>query len=378
MKKILVFIDWYLPGYKAGGPIRSMANMISNLKEEYCFYVVCRNTDYLENIPYKNIKPGEWNQLSDNENVYYIDNSSLSSKSLKRIIKSENFDLVYINGVYSYYFSILPLILSKKLRFKKIIVAPRGMLSNQAFSSKKLKKAVFIKLAKILGHFKNIVFHVTSPTEEKDIQLLNLKPKDIQQIANLSPFVLKNEATEIEKKSGELKLVSIARVSPEKNTLFALECLSQGFKGRIYFSIYGSVYNKEYWKQCLETISCLPENIEVVYKGEINNNEVISILHQNHFLFLPSKGENFGHSILESFIAGRPVIISNKTPWLNLQDKKLGWDIDLNKEFFAQAIQEAVMLNNQEYQMITESCKDYAIKLTDNSRLKEGYRILFG
>jgi len=26
-KKILVFIDWYLPGYKAGGPVRSMANI---------------------------------------------------------------------------------------------------------------------------------------------------------------------------------------------------------------------------------------------------------------------------------------------------------------------------------------------------------------
>jgi glycosyltransferase involved in cell wall biosynthesis len=378
MKKILVFIDWYLPGYKAGGPIRSMANMISNLKEEYCFYVVCRNTDYLEVEPYKNIKSGEWNQLSDNEYVYYKENNLLSSKSIKKIISSGNFDLIYINGVYSYYFSILPLFLSKKLGFEKIIVAPRGMLSNQAFSSKKLKKTIFIQLVKLFGLFKNIIFHVTSPTEEKDIKLLNLKPKNIWQIANLSPAILKNQASEIEKKSGELKLVSIARVSPEKNTLFALECLSHQFHGKIYFSIYGSIYNKEYWKQCLETISRLPENIEVVYKGEINNNEVISILQENHFLFLPSKGENFGHSILESFIAGRPVIISNKTPWLNLHDKKLGWDIELNSELFAQAIQEAIMFNNQEYQLIAESCKEYAIKLTDNSKLKESYKKLFG
>jgi hypothetical protein len=31
-KKILVFVDWYLPGYKAGGQIRSVASMVGHLK----------------------------------------------------------------------------------------------------------------------------------------------------------------------------------------------------------------------------------------------------------------------------------------------------------------------------------------------------------
>ncbi|MBI9061941.1 MAG: hypothetical protein JEZ14_08115 [Marinilabiliaceae bacterium] len=45
-KKILIFIDWFLPGYKAGGPVRSMANMVEYLMEEYDFFIVTRNTDY--------------------------------------------------------------------------------------------------------------------------------------------------------------------------------------------------------------------------------------------------------------------------------------------------------------------------------------------
>ena len=32
-KKILIFIDWYLPGYKAGGPVQSVANLVENLKD---------------------------------------------------------------------------------------------------------------------------------------------------------------------------------------------------------------------------------------------------------------------------------------------------------------------------------------------------------
>jgi glycosyltransferase involved in cell wall biosynthesis len=379
MKKILVFIDWYLPGYKAGGPIRSMANMIASLKTNYSFYLICRNADYLESVPYENIIAGEWNILSENESVYYIDSGRLSVRLLKKLIKSKEFDMVYINGIYSFFFSIIPLILSKRLKFNKIIVAPRGMLSNQAFSAKKIKKKLFIIFAKLFNLYKNVIFHVTSLVEESDIQNLRLKQTKIEMLPNLAPIISEKSIKNIEKSVGELNLVSIARISPEKNTLFALECLAAcRYQGKINFSLYGSIYNREYWKQCMETISHLPDNIEVVYHGEIDNSKVINVLQNHHFLFLPSQGENFGHSILESFIAGCPVIISNKTPWHNLEEKNLGWDLGLEKEIFARIIQEAIDLNNEQYQLLSDSCKKYALNITNNAELKENYVSMFG
>ena len=44
-KKILIFIDWFLPGYKAGGPIQSVVNLINHLGHEYDFDVVTSNKD---------------------------------------------------------------------------------------------------------------------------------------------------------------------------------------------------------------------------------------------------------------------------------------------------------------------------------------------
>jgi len=35
MKKILVLQDWYYPGFKAGGPIKSIRNIVNNLKDEF-------------------------------------------------------------------------------------------------------------------------------------------------------------------------------------------------------------------------------------------------------------------------------------------------------------------------------------------------------
>ena len=38
--KVLILCDWYEPGYKAGGPIQSITNLIIALENKYTFKVV--------------------------------------------------------------------------------------------------------------------------------------------------------------------------------------------------------------------------------------------------------------------------------------------------------------------------------------------------
>jgi len=71
-KKILIFIDWFLPGYKAGGPIRSVANLTAHLFSEFEFLIITRNNDYLEKSPYPNVKANQWVNFSENIKVYYL------------------------------------------------------------------------------------------------------------------------------------------------------------------------------------------------------------------------------------------------------------------------------------------------------------------
>lgn len=44
---------------------------------------------------------------------------------------------------------------------------------------------------------------------------------------------------------------------------------------------------------------------------------------------MPTFNENYGHAIVESFVAGLPVVISDRTPWRNLEKINAGWDIPL-------------------------------------------------
>jgi len=370
-KKILIFIDWFLPGFKAGGPIRSIANIIEHLSKDFIFKIITTNTDYLEKTPYKNIESNKWTSFNKSTSVYYFSKEKLTKNRLIKIVREADFDIAYINGIYSFYFSILPLFILRKSK-KKIIVAARGMLSKHAFSSKNIKKTVFLKLSKLFKLYKNVCFQATDINEATEIKNILNNYKEIITIPNLPKKITYSENKKKEKEVGTIKLVSIARISTEKNTLFALQMLNRqnfNYKGKIELDLFGSIYDEEYWQKCQIQIQKTPGNISVSYKGSIESSKVHKTFSEYHFSFMPSKGENFGHSILESFSAGCPVITSNQTPWQNLEQKKVGWDISLRDEKkFQDVIQKCINMKQEEYDIISENAFNFAKDFLENSQ----------
>ncbi|RAU83282.1 glycosyltransferase [Pontibacter arcticus] len=378
-KKILVTIDWFLPGYKAGGPIQSCANLVQHLKPDYDFYILTRDTDYCETVPYQNIQPNTWVKLEDHVQVFYFSAAHLKYKSLFNVIKQVGPDVAFINGIYSLYFSILPLFILKRLNHQKIIVSARGMLAQSAINVKGGKKKLFLKAIKASGLYKGIRFHATNEEEEKAIGNAISPTANVVIAPNLPK--LTDEVAHVlrNKQRGQLNLVSIARISPEKNTKYALALLAD-YKGseHINFDIYGPVYNADYWQACEEVIRQLPDNIKVKYKGSVQSDKVAATLSHYHALFLPTQGENFGHIILESFTAGCPVIISDQTPWRNLEKDKLGFDLPLaepNK--FRQAIQQLTQMDQQEYNIWSERAYFYGNKFINNAEPVQLNRLMF-
>ena len=58
--KILIFIDWFTPGFKAGGPIKSITNIINSLSDNFDFYIISSDRDINEESSYKNLKLNSW------------------------------------------------------------------------------------------------------------------------------------------------------------------------------------------------------------------------------------------------------------------------------------------------------------------------------
>ena len=373
--KILITIDWFLPGTLSGGPVRSYANLIEYLKEDFEFYIITRNTDYGSTEAYKGITPNKWVSFNESTKIYYISESKLIKAHLKTIISDLEFDIAFINGIYSWYFSILPIFILKK-EHKPIIVSARGMLNSQAFSVKRKKKKIYLAIARLLGIYKGVKFHATNLDEAKCIKAEIGLNASVQVAPNL-PRKLSNQQTDKKNKSNPTRFVNIARIAVEKGTLTLLSALKD-IKEPMELDLYGPIYDSVYWDNCKTVISELPNYIKVTYKGVLESEEVPLTLTEYDFFALLSEGENFGHAILEAFSAGLPVLISNKTPWKNLENQHLGWDINLkNRTEILNALNVAISMKSEDYIKWSESAYQHAKTFIENPELIEQNKALF-
>lgn len=372
--RILIFIDWYKPGFKAGGPIRSISNLVSQLTSEFDFYIVTRNTDYLETTPYSSIKSDEWNKV-DNANVYYLSKELQTKSKVKDLINEVKPHTIYCNSLYSVYYTLFPIWFAKKQNIKSVL-AVRGMLSKGSLSVKSFKKKIFLKLIIGFGLFNETLFHATNKSEKEDI-LNNIGGKTKVVVAQNLPENKSNLFIRKLKSTNNIKMVFVGRIAPEKNLQYGIDLLKY-CKKNIELDIFGPIYSKEYYQHCLNSINLLPSNIVVKYKGVLNPDMLDKTLEEYHILYLPSTGENYGHSIIEGMINSCIPVISNKTPWQNLEEKMIGFDIDLNKpKNFSESIDKLAEMNNE---MILEYAKNaflYAESIINNPKLKEDYNKLF-
>ena len=375
--KVLILIDWYLPGFRAGGPIRSCANLIARLSDEFEFTVITTDTDYMEDTPYPGIKKDQWNILEHGTKVWYIPKAELSAAVVRKLIDSVSFDRVYLNGIFSKYFTLVPLRHLQKKDREKMILATRGMLAPSALKIKSIKKKAFLGLAKATGLFDGILFHVTNPDEKEDV-IRNFGTRSrIIFAPNLAAKETMGVQLTRKKIMGSIDLVNVARISPEKNLLYALQVLHK-VRSNVNFDIYGPVYDQAYWNECLSLINDMPGNIKVNYKGVIEPGKMHSMLSTYHFLFMPTRGENFGHIIIQSFAAGTPVLISDQTPWKELGIKKLGFDLPLDDQNnFILALEVSALLSQEEFDELAISSHLYALSMINNDSMVEQNRLLF-
>lgn len=347
--KVLIFVSWFEPGFKAGGPITSNVNIVNNLADKFDFFVITSSHDYHADKPYEGIEENKWVDRGCAKVMYLAPEHSGFSE-LKAAAKAAACDVWYVNGIYDPTYSIMPLVLSKLLKPKKVIISARGMLSPQAFGTKVWLKNLLIRLFRY-SLYKRTIFHATN-TEEAGFIKQKLGNSVEVFVAENLPRKFDEHEIEYTKRPKSLKLVSFARISSEKNTLFAIQALAK-CKENITYDIYGQINGDDYWSECRQAIDALPSNVHVEYKGAVAPSQLASLYQKYDMMYLPTTGENFGHAIMESFLNGRPVIISDRTPWLELEAKGVGWSLPLDMGIFTKIIDMAASLSTDEYMQMS-------------------------
>jgi len=354
--KVLAFSGVFVPGYKGGGPIKTIKNLFEQAGDEITFKLITSDRDLGDTSPYTSVTCGVWNQVG-NASVFYSQPGKTGYMQIARELGAKDCDIVYLNSFFSLRFSIFPLLLAKLFR-QKVVLAPRGEFSKGALALKFLKKRLFIRLYRVLGLHKDTVFQVSSEFEAEDVRRVLGTSVDTWVAENIGA---KEFAEGIEPRTSvPLRAVFVSRISPKKNLLMALEMLRKVQQHLIY-DIYGPVEDRDYWRKCEKVIAALPPHIHVQRKGELNPDDVVSTLEKYDVFFFPTRGENYGHVIAEALCAGLPVVVADTTPWRNLQKLGIGWDLPLEApDAFSATLDELAVMPAKDHLRMRETVLSWA------------------
>ncbi|MBM0171285.1 glycosyltransferase family 4 protein [Altererythrobacter sp. C41] len=324
---ILTFVGHYLPGYKAGGPIRTVAAMVDQLGDDFAFHIVTADRDLGDDAPYQNIIANRWTPVGKAQ-VFYRSPGASGWQALRTALKAMSVDLIYLNSLFSPGATLRPLLEQRlgRLPPAAVLLAPRGELSLGALKVKAAKKHAFLRIAKAIGLYRGVTFHASSDHEANDIRR-ELGDRDIAVALDLSQQG--GPLRDLDISPGSLRAVFLSRISPKKNLLGALEIL-KNVRVPITYDIYGIIEDKEYWKACEAVIAKLPEHVHARFRRELRPEEAEGVLAGYDFFFFPTLGENYGHVIREALSAGLPTLISDQTPWGDLKEQGAGAALPLD------------------------------------------------
>lgn len=343
--RVLVFISNYLPGYKAGGPIKSLSNIVKYTSDKVKFNIFTSDRDLGDLKPYENVDVNVWNERSDC-NVFYGKGGLSWFINACKFVFSRKHDLIYLNSFFSIKYSLIPLLLAKLIN-KNVLIAARGEFSEGALSLKSRRKKIYIFLYKFFRLHTKTTYQCSTLYEKKDLIKALGTNVDVFIAGNISSQEYAKDLNH--KELNSLNVVFLSRISPKKNLLKSLQILSN-IKHPIVYDIYGPIEDKDYWNECLQVIKSLPENVHVNYRGAVTSEEVVSVLSKYDLFFMPTKGENYGHVIAEALSAGLLVLIADTTPWRNLQELGIGWDLPLNTpEEYSVIIEQLALTAPDEY-----------------------------
>jgi glycosyltransferase involved in cell wall biosynthesis len=370
VKRLLIFYSQFYPAFKSGGPIQSLVNLVELVRHDFEVFVVCSARDMGESTDLPGIVADDWNLHKENVKVYYIGNREFSS--VRRIFNEIRPDIVYVNGMFTPTYSVLPLWFA---RFRKCqaVLAPRGMLQKGALSLKPLKKKIFLAAFKFLGFHKDIIWHATDHQESMDIR--SAMGSDVRvSIVLDTPKKPAPRPVERKKDPGTIRMVYLSLIVEKKNLRLILESL-KNISSPVQFDVYGPIMDRNYWETCQPYLNQKPHWI--TYKGAATPDEVQEILAKYHVFILPTRGENFGHAIYEAFSVGTPAIISEFTPWGDLDSLNAGHTIDLDIESVRDSIQSFIECDAGRFSTLSSGAHAVATRFycSENFRLK--YNELF-
>ena len=316
--RVAVLADYWRPGWRAGGPIVSLARLVD--KSQCETVILTRDHDLGDSSRYFGISPNTWEHASGSPSkIAYLAGWS-GLRWATRQLRGERPDMIHVNSLHSPLFGVLPLLALRLgvVRSNVVLITPHGELAPSALRHKWWKKTLARPFLRWLVPTRAI-WHASSQHEASDvINWLKRTPNLV-----VAPDPAPDPAPSASTGPKAPTVLFASRIHPIKGLDVAIRIMGS-VQTPCRFVIAGQPEDDEYWANCQKQLAELPRHIGVDVRGPYSPDESSELMDQATVLLLPTKGENFGQVIAEALSRGCPVAIPPTTPWPDYVGTDLG------------------------------------------------------
>ena len=284
---------------------------------------------------------------------------------IKRILESEN-QIIHYHNIWNY----IPLVanaVANKLSIP-IVVSPRGNLYPWNLKKGYLKKKLYMDIVQRNYFDSANCIHVTSKDELLAVQDLNFRAP----VALVPNGVDLKEFEDMRSKkdhranlglSHECKyILYVGRIEEKKGLHILFEAFVDFVKTNTEWKIVvaGPIYDKGYYDRCKSFIENSGYGESINWMGMVSGSQRIDAYGSADLFVLPTQSENFGIVIAEALAAGLPVITTEGTPWMEIQNEFAGYIISLSSQALLLAMEDFNRLKDSEKDAMAISAKNIA------------------
>lgn len=234
----------------------------------------------------------------------------------------------------------------------RIVLSPRGTLSESALRFSRLKKTIFWHLFQKKVFKAAAGFHATSHDEACDIRRLGFNQKIL-----ISPNGINIPEIKVVPPKRR-QILYLARIHPKKGVEDLIAAWSLLGKQLDGWDLIIAGPTNNYSKNLASQIKYNSiKNVRFV--GEVVGDEKNILFMQSMLYVLPTYSENFGVSIAEAMSHGLPVIVGQGAPWEDIKRHDLGWWIPNGVQPLTKAIKAAISTDFVELSAKGSRAKSY-------------------
>lgn len=334
-----------VPGLALGGPtfsVTALTRHLMQLGHEVQLYAHDKDVKGFNDI---DIRPFHIENFPFNKQLAF-------SFSLRNEIRKEckNANIIQTNSLWQYPNFVMNSV--KGLSDAKIVIVPRGTLSEYALSLSSYKKRIVLALGQRRALRNADMFIATCEKEYHDIRRFGLK----QPVAIIpNGLELPNIDTYCKKR----RVLFLARIHKVKGLDYLIDVwkdLEKDCQFKDWELIIAGPTESDYARQM---ISRAKGSKHISFIGEQYGTDKVKLMAEASIYVLPTHTENFGISIAEALACGTPVITTTGAPWSGLNKNNCGKWIDLSFDNLKRAMKEMMLKSETELSNMGQNGREW-------------------